>query len=136
MVRDVRIKQYIFTPANLTVNAAGSGTVYSQDSINGTIQNIVSLDNNYTTTGSILIFASGLSNSGTAAGELIMTLRAGSSVNQAFYPIAYVTLNQSLTGSSTAAPIYVRPIVHAPLRLAFSGCGAGTSGVGLIVNYI
>src|SRR3990167_8331088 len=129
MVRDVRVKQYIFTPSDLTANAAGSGNVYSDHSINGTIQNIVSLDNNYTTTGSIILFASGLANSGTALGEQIITLRAGSSVNQTFYPIVYGATNQAGTGSPQA---FVQKIIHAPLRLVLSGCGNGASGVGLI----
>lgn len=132
MVRDVRIKQYIFSPSDLTVNAAGSGTVYSDHTVNGTVHNVVLLNNNYTTTGSILIFASGLSNSGTALGELIITLRAGS-LNRAYYPIVYGDTNQAGTGSPQA---FTNPIIHAPIRLAFSGCGNATSGVGLIINYI
>ena len=134
MVRDNRIKQYMFSPGSLTVNAAGSGTTYSDHSINGIIQNIVFLDNNYTTTGSILIFASGLGNSGIGLGELILTLRAGSTGD--FYPYKYGTVNQAVTASGTSQPALFQSVIHAPLRLAFSGCGAATSGVGLIVNYI
>ena len=136
MVRDDRIKQYMFSPGSLTVNAAGSGTVYSDHSINGTIKNIIGLDNNYTTTGSILIFASGLANSGTGLGELILTLRAGSMINKDYYPFAYGALNQEAIASGTTGAVFQQKVIHAPLRLAFSGCGNGTSGVGLIINYI
>lgn len=87
MARDVRIKQYIFSPGSLTASSAGLFNVYSDHSINGTVQNIVLQTNNHTTTGSYLLFVSGLANSGTALGELILTLRAGSS-NQDYYPIA------------------------------------------------
>ena len=135
-MRDNRIKQYIFSPGSLTVNAAGSGNVYSDYSINGTIQNIVLQDNNYTTTGSIIVFASGLGNSGTGLGELIITLRAGSAINTEYYPFAYGALNQAVFGSGTTGPTFFQKVIHGPLRLAFSGCGNGTSGVGLIVNYI
>ena len=126
MVRDTRIKQYIFSPAELTVNAAGSGTVYSSHSINGIIQNIVL---------QIIIFASGLSNSGTALGEHIITLRAGSS-NREYYPFAYGDVNQAASTSGTTFAGFIQKAIHAPVRLAFSGCGASTSGLGLTINYI
>ena len=126
----------MFSPGSLTVNAAGSGEVYSDHSINGIIQNIVALGNNYTTTGSILIFESGLGNSGTNLGGLIITLRAGSAINTELYPFAYGALNQATSASGTTGPVFFQKVVHGPLRIAFSGCGASTSGVGLIVNYI
>lgn len=119
----------------MTSDADGLFNVYSDHTINGTIKSVNFLDGNYTATGSILVFASGLGNSGTALNELIMRFRAGSE-NQTFYP--YVTMfdNQGVTGSFTNHLITTENIIHAPVRLVGSGLGDSKSGVGLIINYI
>lgn len=132
MVRDIRIKDYVFRTGSLTASSAGLFSVFSDHTINGTIQNITLEDNNWTTTGSILIFTSGGENASTNVGGLIITLRAGSSP-RTYYPILYGDTNQAGTGSPQA---FIRPVINSPLRVVGSGLGDGTSGTSLIIRYI
>lgn len=132
MVRENRIKEYIFSIGSLTADANGRFDVFTDHTINGTIQSVSFLDANYTATGSLLLFQSGLLNSGTNGNDLVLKLRAGSE-NSVFYPVAYGELNTNTTGSPQA---FTQMVVHAPLRLVGSGLGNGTSGLGYIVRYI
>jgi len=135
-VRGERIKHLTFTPAELTSNAAGSFSVFSSETIIGTIQSIEWDVSNYTTTGSILVFASGLGNSGTGLAGEIMNI-SGISLHSLNYPsVLPVDLDgASLSGASSVSP-HFQHIIDAPIRIVGSGCGDSKSGLGLTVRYI
>ena len=134
MLRSNRIKEYNFSLGSLTAPSAGSFTVFSDHVINGTIQSITLYPNTFTTTGSLLVFASGLANSGVGLGDLIITLRAGSTGT--FYPVVYPAINQSIILSGTTVAMSVQPIINSILRIVGSTVGDTTSGLGLSVRYI
>lgn len=132
MVRDVRIKSYNFPIGSLTADANGRYSVYSEYPLNGTIQNVTILDTNYTATGSVMLFESGLGNSGTALNGQILKIRAGSE-NSTFYPVTYGELSNNVTGSPQA---FTQHVIQSTLRIVGSGLGNGTSGIGLRIYYI
>lgn len=136
MVRDSRIKHITFTPAQLTSDSAGSFSVFSDQPINGTIQSIEWDESNYTTTGSILVFASGLGNSGTGLNGQIMNV-SGVSIHSLNYPsvLPKDIDGVGLSGASSVSP-HFQHIVDGPIRIVGSGCGATKSGLGLTVRYI
>lgn len=125
-----RIEEYRFSMGSLTANSTGHFDVYSAQSINGVVQSILLNANSHTTTGSYLIFVSGLANSGTALGDLIITLRAGST--GVFYPITYGRTNQAGTGSPQAFEQFA---INGPVRIVGSGLLADSSGLGLVITY-
>lgn len=133
MVRDIRIKEYVFRVGSLTASSAGLFDVYSDHTLNGTIVNISVGSNTYTNTGSLLFFQSG-TNNGINNEDLILQLRAGSKI-QTFYPVQvghYLT-NLATSAGSTA---FIQNIINAPLRVVGSTVGAGTSGLYVVVRYI
>lgn len=130
MTRPNRVKEYIFSTGSLTANSDGLLSVYSDHSLNGTIQSISVGSNTYTNTGSYLIYASGTDNVNQQ--NLFIRFRVGSMLTT-LYPIVYGDTNQQGTGSPQA---FVQNIINAPLRVVGSGLGNGTSGVNLTVRYI
>lgn len=132
MVRSIRIKEYRFSLGSLTASAGGLFNVYSDQAINGTLQNIYFGDNSYTATGSLLVFASGTGNSGVGINDLFMRVRAGSS-NTTLYPFVYPENNQNTTGSPQA---FTQPVMNSTLRIVGSGLGNVTSGLSLVVRFI
>lgn len=120
------IEEYKFVVSDLTANAAGLFDLYSNRSVNGTIQNISFLNNTFTATGSLMVFASGTEN------EFFMKIRAGST-NQVYYPFVYTYDNNQTTGSPNIA---TQRVVNSPIRIVGSGLGNGTSGLGIIIRYI
>lgn len=121
-----------FTIGSLTADSqSGTFTSYSDRPLIGTIQRISLFPNTYTTTGSLLIFNSGLYNSGTALGGLLFTLRAGSTGD--FYPKALVALNNGLFLGGSG--VFTDFISNDIIRVVGSGLGVNTSGIGLIITY-
>ena len=133
MVRDIRVKEYIFSVGNLTADSAGLFDTYSDHTINGTIHSITVGSNSYTHTGSLLFFQSGTQN-GVNNQDLILQLRAGSRI-QTFYP---VQVGHYLTSTSTNAgsTAFLQNVVSAPLRVVGSAVGALGSALPIIVRYI
>lgn len=134
MVRDIRLKEYVFPLGSLSSDANGLLETYSDHVINGTIQNIVLYANSYTTTGSLMIFASGLLNSGTNIGDMIITLRAGSV--GVYHPFEYGDVNNGINTSGTTATAWFPKTINSRIRLVGSVLGNATSGLGLTVRYI
>ena len=132
MVRSERVKSYFFPIGSLTADSDGLFNIYSNHNLNGTIQSVVFQTNNYTTTGSIILFASGLGNSGTDLNEQILKIRAGST-SQTFYPVVYGEQNNNVTGSPQA---FIQTVIQSPLRVVGSGLGDSKSGLGIQVYYI
>ena len=130
MSRPNRIKEYIFSVGSLTANSDGLFNVYTDHSLNGTVQSVSVGSNTYTNTGSLLIYVSGTDNS--TQNDIIMRIRAGSMM-QTFYPVVYGTLNTNVTGSPQA---FEQNVLNGPLRVVGSGLGNGTSGLTLKVRYI
>lgn len=134
-----RIQEYRWGPGSLTAIAvSGTINVYS-DAIQGQIKSIHCNTNNHTALGSYLLFESGLFNSGTALGGLIMRWCVGST-NQVFQPYVYKFDHQGNLGSYALGGvsqynIYGDYIITGPLRLVGSGLGASTSGLGIVVKY-
>ena len=128
-----RIEDVRFTIGSLTADSqSGTFTIYSASPLNGTIQRISLFPNTYTTTGSLLIFNSGLYNSGTALGGLIITLRAGSTGD--FYPKALVALNNGLFLGGSG--VFTNFISNDIIRVVGSGLAVNTSGLGLVISYM
>lgn len=119
MLRGNRIKEYVFNVGSLTANADGLFNVFSENSINGEILALSTFDNTFEDTGSIIVFLSGLNNSGTNLGGQITRFRAGSRNLEFNAPIS--------TGLGF--------VTNQPLRLVGSGLGANTSGLSFIVKY-
>lgn len=137
MVRGERIKNLTFTPAQLTSNAAGSFSVFSSEAIVGTIQSIEwDATGNMTSTGSIIVFASGLGNSGVGLEGEIMNI-SGISLHSLNYPaVLPVDIDGvGLSGASSVSP-HFQHIIDAPIRVIGSGCGDSKSGLGLTIRYI
>lgn len=136
MTRDVRVKEYIFPIGSITSNAAGSLSVFSDHTLNGTIQNVEWVAGNHAAAGSILLFASGIGNSGIGLAGQIMNI-SGISVNSVNYPSAqFVDLNGAvLSGLDSISPP-VQHVINSPLRVVGSGLGDSKSGLALIVRYI
>ena len=135
MVRDVRVKEYTFPLGSLSASAGGLLETYSDHVINGTIQSIALFANSYTSTGSLMLFASGLLNSGTNLGDIIVTLRAGSA-NQVYYPFVYGANSNGTFASGTTGPVFFQNVMNSRLRLVGSALGNATSGLSLSVRYI
>lgn len=136
MVRDVRVKEYIFPVSDLVASAAGLFDVYSDHAINGTIQSINIGSNSYTSTGSHLLFESGTINDGVQAGMQFMRI-ATSLQNQVVYPAQISRLqNNSVVNSGTNFIDVQKMVCMGPLRLVGSGMGNGTSGTYFAVRYI
>ena len=129
-----RVEELKFTVGSLTANSAGLFSVFSDRPINGHIDNIYLFENNHTTTGSYLILTSGLYNSGTALGGLIITLRAGS-FNQDYHPQVYPSSNQSVLISGPTGISSYSHGVNDVIRIVGSGLGDGTSGLGIRILY-
>lgn len=128
------IKEVRFELGSLTASAAGLFDRFSSHSVNGELVSATFLANSYTETGSLLLFPSGLQNSGINLGGLFIRVRAGSS-NQTFYPATYTHDNQLVIGSDTADTAREKFVINEPLRIVGSGLGASTSGLGVIVRY-
>src|SRR3990167_9926783 len=126
MVRDIRVKEYVFNVGSLTANSDGLFNVYSDHVLNGTIHQVTVGSNTYTNTGSLLFFQSGTDN-GINNLDLILQLRAGSKL-QTFYP---VQVGNYLTNVVTAAgsTAFIQNVINGPLRLVGSAVGDGTSGL-------
>ena len=133
MVRDIRVKEYVFNVGSLTANSDGLFNVYSDHVLNGTIHQVTVGSNTYTNTGSLLFFQSGTDN-GINNLDLILQLRAGSKL-QTFYP---VQVGNYLTNVVTAAgsTAFIQNVINGPLRLVGSAVGASTSGLYISVRYI
>ena len=136
MVRPERIKEFRFTPGSLTSNAAGSGTFFSSHTINGQVRSIEFGTNNYTTTGSVLIFASGIGNTGTGTAGLIYRVAAGSVATLGSKSIAYPYVVHSDNQGAYDDTFVTLFDINGPLRVVLSGCGASKSGTELIIRYI
>lgn len=117
-------------------SADGTLEIFSDHTINGTIQNIEWQAGNHTTTGSILLFASGLINSGIGLPGQIANI-SGISVDSITYPSAqFVDLDGvALSGLDSISPP-VQHVINAPLRVRGVAVGTGKSGLGLTVRYI
>lgn len=126
------IKEYRFPAGSVQADSAGTLSTFAEQSINGKVLSVQDLGNNYTATGSILLFESGLANSGTGLGLLLTRLRAGSMVNSITYPQTFITLPDATVSTSLAE----QPNVAAPVRLVGSGLGASTSGLGIVIRYM
>lgn len=135
MVRENRIKEYSFTIGSLTSAANGLFNVYSERPLNGTIQNIEWNAGNHTSTGSILIFASGLNNSGTALGGQILNV-SGISVDGTYYPYVTQTSSIGILGSFTNVVANGQPVINSTIRVVGSAVGNAKSGLGLNIRYI
>lgn len=129
------IEEYRFELADLSASSAGLFDLYSTHSINGTIESITFLNNSFAAAGSLLIFPSGLQNSGTNTGGLVIRTRAGST-NTTIYPRTYTYDNQFVIGSGTSDSAREKIVVNEPIRLVGSGLGNGTSGIGVIIRYV
>lgn len=133
MVRDLRIKDYVFNIGSLTSASTGLLDVYSDHTINGQIQSIAVGSNTYTNTGSLLIYISGTDNS--VQRDLILRLRVGSMMTT-FYPNVNPIDSQMALGSATTAISPFQYISNAPIRIVGSGLGNAASGLYLQVRYI
>ena len=133
MVRDLRIKDYTFSVGSLTADTDGLFNVYSDYSLNGTIQNISFGSNTYTNTGSFLFYVSGTDN--VAQKDLILRMRVGSMMTT-IYPRTYTFDNQQIIGSATSDNARENFIINSPLRLVGSGLGNATSGLYVTIRYI
>lgn len=136
MVRDVRIKEYRFSIGSLTADGGGEFEVFSDHPINGTIQNIEWQAGNHTTTGSVILFASGLINSGTNLPGQIANI-SGISVDSITYPsVLPIDLDGvGLSGASSVSP-HFQHVVNSPIRVQGTNTGDSKSGLGLVVRYI
>lgn len=140
MVRESRVKEFIFSPGSMTASTAGLFSVFSDHVINGALKSFWFTSGNHTALGSYLLFESGLHNSGVGLGGLIARVDVGS-INTVYYPVA-ITSNRATTNALTEGTIVAGSfietefVVHGPLRLVGSGLGDGTSGTGFIVRYI
>lgn len=128
-----RINEVRFSIGSLTADADGLFNVYTSTPLNGAIQKIFVGSNTYTNTGSLLFFVSGTTNGVNNQG-LILQLRAGSRI-QDFYPVRVVhTFDGIQTNAGSIA--YAQSVINTPLRIVGSGLGNGTSGLGVIINYM
>jgi len=126
MVRDSRIKNYTFSIANLTANASGTLSVYSDHPLNGTIHKIIYHNGNYAANGSLSVNISG-------AVEETVWYYKNAVANQTAYPVVFGVDVNNVTGS----PAAVMPrTINSTLRIVASGVGAAASGLGLTVYYI
>lgn len=133
MVKVSRVESEIFSIGSLTASSAGLFDAYSSQSLNGNVKSVWFGDGNYTSTGSILLFESGLGNSNLMG--LILNIRAGST-NQVFYPYTVAVDNKIVAGSFTNQIVIAEFGIHGPLRVVGSGLGANTSGTLLMVRYV
>jgi hypothetical protein len=126
MVRANRIKEYRFSIGSLTADSNGRMDVYSDHTINGTIQKVEFLGGNYTATGSIFVYASGTN-------EQIWYYSGACATAATVYPFVYPTNNANITGSPQVG---AKRVITQPLRIVGSGLTASKSGLGLNVYYI
>jgi len=133
MVRDNRIKEYVFPPGSLLADAAGLFDVYSDHVINGTIHQIIIGSYSYGTTGSLILFESGIETSFNGR-QLIRNTNAS---NNHFYPLRFGEINtNSVITSGTNFFTMVPQVVNSQLRLVGSGLVANSSGTYYAVRYI
>ena len=135
MVRDVRVKEYIFSQGSLVADGGGEFEVFSDHPINGTIQNIEWQAGNNTSTGSIILFASGLINSGTGLPGQIANI-SGISVDSITYPSVIPVDIDGVTGSATSNVPRFQHVINTPIRVQGTNTGDDKSGLGLVVRYI
>jgi hypothetical protein len=126
MVRPNRIKEYSFNLGSLTSTAAGNVSAYSDHPINGVIQKVVFNYVDYTNTGSLWIFASGL-----VTDQILYKKGVGADI--VAYPMVYAVDNDNATGSPQA---FVQPVINAPLWVVASGVGDSKTVSGLSIQYI
>jgi hypothetical protein len=126
MVRPNRLKDYTFQGAELKSNAAGLFKIYSNNPINGVIQKVEYIKNNYTANGSLYIEISGTN-------ELIWRQEGSLDSNAFAYPFAYSTNSNNTTGSPQIGAQFV---VNNNISLVGSGVGNITSGTRISVYYI
>ena len=132
------IKSYTFTPANLT-STVGSLTVYSDYVLNGEIKRISVDTGNWTATGSLW-----MKQSGTSLQPEILQMVSGTTAfgsKRPIYPGEYPSYTVSGTDTITAvqigSPNNMFPlIITEKVVIEGSGLGAGTSGLGIIIDYL
>lgn len=132
MLRQNRIKDYVFRAGSLTANVSGLFDSYSDNSVNGTVQSITLGSNTFTNTGSISVFLSGTDNS--VQQDLILRFRVGSMM-QNLYPFVSAVDNQAVQWTA-GSNVPVQPVMNGIIRVVGSGLGNGTSGLYLTVRYI
>lgn len=126
-MRPNRIKEYMFSIGSLTADANGRFEIFSDCTINGTIQKIeYAATASWAAAGSILVTISG-------PNEQIWYYSGACQTATTVYPFVYGQNNANITGSPQVA---VRRVINSPLRIVGSGLGAGKSGLGLTVYYI
>jgi hypothetical protein len=126
MVRENRIKEYRFTTTEITASAGEIISAVSNHVLNGTVQKVEILANNYTTNGSIYLFVSGTN-------ELIWSRNGTATTSGAFYPHVFTVDQTNVTGSPY---VITQRVINSPVYVGGSGLGAGTSGLGINIIYI
>lgn len=135
MVRDLRIKSTIFTPADLTSDSDGNLDVFSTRPLNGTIQKLQWEGGNSTATGSLYITISG-----TVSEDIITTFRSGTQFgnvagNFTKYPVTQV-VEQALGSNVAVTDAGKQTVINSLVRIQGSGLGNAKSGLGFTVFYI
>jgi len=121
MVRDSRIKEYNYSKI---INAATTGSFYSDSSINGTVKE---LNFTFGTAGSITVAISGTDE----------TIYSTKDVSGAGYtikrPIAYTCDNAGAVAIGSPSEEY---LVNGPIKFVLTGMNSGTKPLYINVKYI
>jgi len=136
MVRDIRIKEYKFTSSDLSGAAVSTSTgsahfgAYSQHPLNGTIQAIEYVYNNFAKAGSIGITISG-------TGETIIACGSDTAFNwgstQTIYPHVYT---YDSVGNIGSPQTFTQRVVNSTIYIWGSGVGTGSTATSLSIKYI
>jgi len=127
MVRPNRLKNYTFSSSDLTADANGAVTSYSDVPINGRVTKIVLDAGNWAANGSFWVRTSGL------VPEQLYYEDGASNADTTVYPVVFGVDNANTTGSPE---VWMQRCVNSNLELLASGTGNGKSGVSLTVYYV
>ena len=141
MVRDNRVKQYVFSSSDLIGVANGSPNssidIYSQSPLNGIIQQIAWQAGNHTATGSLWIRASGWGSEGDIIAMTSGTDTHNLGENWVVFPQATtVRTNMSTISGADGYNAFAQIPVNTVLRVIASGVGVNKSGGELSIGYI
>jgi hypothetical protein len=138
MVRENRIKDYVFPAESLTGNATtGRFDVYSDHVVNGKLQAVYWKAGNISKTGSIQVMVSGMGNEST-----ILTMTSGTATGHnleedwVVFPRATTVTTSAIPTSGGGYIDYAEIWLNSIIRIIGSGVGTGSVASGLTLVYI